>query len=164
MPSDAMAIGRLIRAELDAGHRDTDLIAKTVLKAALGADDPFGLLYSVVRAFVSTSRHSFVKNAERAWDDAERDLSRASGAHDNRSAWVNAATEARNRLLSESFFVPGKGSVLWAVATVDDHRRAIEHSRKIMAGHEADITRHERAIRKIRDGQGACLADVQEAV
>jgi hypothetical protein len=159
-----MAIGKLIRAELDAGHRDTDLIAKTVLKAALDADDPFELLYSVVRSFVSTSRHSFVKGAERAWDDAERELSRADGRHDNRSAWVNAAVEARNRLLSESFFVPGKGSVLWAVATVEDHQKAIGHSRKIMAGHEADIARHERAIRKIRGGQGSCLADVQEAV
>jgi hypothetical protein len=150
-------ITALIRAELDAGTRDLNDITRKALNAALTGKDPAEALFGLVRNHASTMLRSYVATAEKTWHVAERELSSAERRGDHRTEYVNTATEARKKLAVETFYVPGEGQVAWGQATVGQHQTAIDHSQKYIAGHQADIDRHRKAILAIETANVTCM-------
>lgn len=150
-----------IRQLLTAGERDVDGNTRAVLKHILSQKNAAELLFPVVRAYVSSATRSFVATAEREWDAAEKDLASAERRGDHRSEYQNEATKARTKISVETFYVPGEGNVAWGQATVLQHKSAIAHSEKYIAGYQADIDRHTLAIKKIERASVTCLDEIK---
>lgn len=154
-------ITALIRAELEAGTRDLNDITRKALNAALTSEAPAEALFILVRNHASTMLRSYVATAEKDGHAAERELSSAERRGDHRSEYVNTATEARNKLCVETFYVPGEPPVPWGKATIRQHQIAIEHSQKYIAGYQSDIDRHRKAILEIETAGVTCMDEIE---
>ena len=66
-------------------------------------------------------------------------------------------------LLRQGFTLPDRvGLVLWATATVADHEERIAFLQRKVAGIDATISLHRKAIDRIQAAGVTCLADLEE--
>lgn len=70
---------------------------------------------------------------------------------------------ADRRLYLETFSLGSGRSVLWGLATVDDHSQRIANLTAHQAGVAETIARHEDAIVRIQAAGVSCLGEIEEA-
>jgi hypothetical protein len=144
-----MSVGKLIRELYDAGERDPDVITTAVLDKVLASEDPRDALRSIVSDRVRTETRRLVRGLERSVD-----------LRPSTATWSNPATQARERLLKESVWVPGYGRVAWGQLTIEQHQRVIKYYSIAVAGYQQSIAKHMEAIQIIQQHPGAlCLDD-----
>lgn len=164
-----MAVLRdLIREHYDDGDRDLDAVARQVLAQALASGSPEDVLYEAVRAQVSGIYRSYVRALEHRVTSLvpsgsmESTGASSTAAPDGVVVLLNAATAARQKLLSDMVHVPGEGFILWGRLTVPQHQKIIDRYASQIGGMARTARLHEEAIKHIRDTPRAkCLDDCQ---